>query len=25
VQNGERLFFMPHFWALGRKPAASAR
>jgi SAM-dependent methyltransferase len=25
VQSGERLFFMPHFWALGRKPAASAR
>jgi SAM-dependent methyltransferase len=25
VQNGERLFFMPHFWALGRKPGASAR
>jgi SAM-dependent methyltransferase len=25
VQNGERLLFMPHFWALGRKPAARAR
>jgi ubiquinone/menaquinone biosynthesis C-methylase UbiE len=22
LQRGERLVFMPHFWALGRKPAA---
>ncbi len=25
LQDGSRLFFMPHFWALGRKPAASRR
>jgi SAM-dependent methyltransferase len=25
LQDGSRLFFMPHFWALGRKPAASPR
>jgi hypothetical protein len=25
LQNGQRLFFMPHFWALGRKPTTSAR
>lgn len=23
LRDGSRLFFMPHFWALGRKPAAS--
>jgi SAM-dependent methyltransferase len=25
LQDGSRLFFVPHFWALGRKPAASPR